>query len=144
MKKTSLNNNKSFYVKQNTCRRWHRDKYPKTNPTCQTSRTLHQGGKWEFPGGKVEANESVSDALIRELKEEVNLDVSSTTEFMDISHDYPDKHVRLDIHLVTDFSGNALGMEGQQVKWVEVQSLSEYEFPEANKPIVEKLFDLDL
>ncbi|MCT8988029.1 8-oxo-dGTP diphosphatase MutT [Shewanella phaeophyticola] len=105
---------------------------------------LHQGGKWEFPGGKVEANESVSDALIRELKEEVNLDVSSTTEFMDISHDYPDKHVRLDIHLVTDFSGNALGMEGQQVKWVEVQSLSEYEFPEANKPIVEKLFDLDL
>lgn len=105
---------------------------------------LHQGGKWEFPGGKVEANESVSDALIRELKEEVNLDVSSTTEFMDISHDYPDKHVRLDIHLVTDFSGNASGMEGQQVKWVEVQSLSEYEFPEANKPIVEKLFDLDL
>ncbi|MDD8060296.1 MULTISPECIES: 8-oxo-dGTP diphosphatase MutT [Shewanella] len=105
---------------------------------------LHQGGKWEFPGGKVEANESVSDALIRELKEEVNLEVSSTTEFMDISHDYPDKHVRLDIHLVTDFSGNATGMEGQQVKWVEVQSLSEYEFPEANKPILEKLYNLDL
>ncbi|GGP41339.1 8-oxo-dGTP diphosphatase MutT [Shewanella saliphila] len=105
---------------------------------------LHQGGKWEFPGGKVETNESVSDALVRELKEEVNLDVNSTTEFMDISHDYPDKHVRLDIHLVTDFSGNASGMEGQQVKWVAIQSLNEYEFPEANKPILEKLFNLDL
>ncbi|WP_282109355.1 8-oxo-dGTP diphosphatase MutT [Shewanella algicola] len=105
---------------------------------------LHQGGKWEFPGGKVETNESVSDALVRELKEEVNLDVNSTSAFMDISHDYPDKHVKLDIHLVTDFSGTASGMEGQQVKWVAVQSLTEYEFPEANKPILEKLFNLDI
>ncbi|WP_445775620.1 8-oxo-dGTP diphosphatase MutT [Shewanella sp.] len=105
---------------------------------------LHQGGKWEFPGGKVEANESVTDALIRELKEEVNLQVNSTTEFMDICHDYPDKHVRLDIHLITDFNGNASGMEGQQVKWVKVQSLNEYEFPEANKPILEKLIHLSL
>ncbi|GGP65861.1 7,8-dihydro-8-oxoguanine-triphosphatase [Shewanella algicola] len=105
---------------------------------------LHQGGKWEFPGGKVETNESVTDALIRELKEEVNLDVNSTSAFMDISHDYLDKHVRLDIHLVTDFSGNVSGMEGQQVKWVTVQSLNEYEFPEANKPILEKLFNLDI
>ncbi|WP_418357944.1 8-oxo-dGTP diphosphatase MutT [Shewanella basaltis] len=105
---------------------------------------LHQGGKWEFPGGKVEQNESVTDALIREFKEEVNLNISSTTEFMDISHDYPDKHVRLDIHLITDFNGNASGMEGQQVKWVKVQSLNEYEFPEANKPILEKLIHLSL
>lgn len=103
---------------------------------------LHQGGKWEFPGGKVEQNESVTEALIRELKEEVDLNVSQTTEFMDISHDYPDKHVRLDIHLVTDFNGTAVGLEGQQVKWVDFDSLKDYEFPEANQPILNKLLTL--
>ncbi|AZG71797.1 8-oxo-dGTP diphosphatase MutT [Shewanella livingstonensis] len=103
---------------------------------------LHQGGKWEFPGGKVERNETVTAALIRELKEEVNLDVNSTTAFMDISHDYPDKHVLLDIHLVTDFNGHATGVEGQQIRWVELQSINEYEFPDANKPILDKLLTL--
>ena len=105
---------------------------------------LHQGGKWEFPGGKVEQNESVTEALIRELKEEVDLDINQTTEFMDISHDYPDKHVRLDIHLVTDFTGNAVGVEGQQVKWVDIHDLKDYQFPEANKPIIDKLLALNL
>jgi 8-oxo-dGTP diphosphatase len=105
---------------------------------------LHQGGKWEFPGGKVEQNESVTEALIRELKEEVDLDINQTTELMDISHDYPDKHVRLDIHLVTDFTGNAVGVEGQQVKWVDINDLKDYQFPEANKPIIDKLLALNL
>ncbi|MEM5504961.1 8-oxo-dGTP diphosphatase MutT [Shewanella frigidimarina] len=100
---------------------------------------LHQGGKWEFPGGKVETNETVTEALIRELKEEVNLDVSNSTPFMDISHDYPDKHVRLDIHLITEFSNQAKGMEQQQIEWVSIDRIAEYDFPEANKPIVEKI-----
>ena len=100
---------------------------------------LHQGGKWEFPGGKVEINETVTEALIRELKEEVNLDVANSTPFMDISHDYPDKHVRLDIHLITEFSNQAQGMEQQQIEWVPIHSIAEYDFPEANKPIVEKI-----
>ncbi|QIR13329.1 8-oxo-dGTP diphosphatase MutT [Shewanella aestuarii] len=100
---------------------------------------LHQGGKWEFPGGKVEENETVTEALIRELKEEVNLDVVSSSPFMDISHNYPDKHVRLDIHLVTDFSNEAKGMEQQQIEWVPFSQLVDYDFPEANKPIVDKI-----
>ena len=100
---------------------------------------LHQGGKWEFPGGKVEANETVTEALIRELKEEVNLDVTASSPFMDISHDYPDKHVRLDIHLVKDFSNEALGLENQQIRWVPIYNLAEFDFPEANKPIVDKI-----
>ncbi|ABE56671.1 mutator mutT protein [Shewanella denitrificans OS217] len=101
---------------------------------------LHQGGKWEFPGGKVEADETVTQALIRELKEEVNLSVVSSSVFMSISHDYPDKQVLLDIHLVQDFSGEAIGVEGQQIVWVNQAQLKDYEFPEANLPILEKIY----
>ncbi|QBF83243.1 8-oxo-dGTP diphosphatase MutT [Shewanella maritima] len=100
---------------------------------------LHQGGKWEFPGGKVEQDETVTQALIRELAEEVNLEVADSTPFMEISHDYPDKHVLLDIHLVTNFSGEAKGLEQQQIAWVDVNELENYQFPEANKPILDKL-----
>ncbi|MCE9687536.1 MULTISPECIES: 8-oxo-dGTP diphosphatase MutT [Shewanella] len=103
---------------------------------------LHQGGKWEFPGGKVEANETVTQALVRELKEEVNLDVDHSQPFMALSYDYPDKQVLLDIHLVTEFSGEAIGAEGQQVAWVAKTELSEYEFPAANRPILEKFLAL--
>ncbi|WP_108944748.1 8-oxo-dGTP diphosphatase MutT [Shewanella halifaxensis] len=100
---------------------------------------LHQGGKWEFPGGKVEQGETTSEALIRELKEEVNLDVINTSPMMEIHHDYGDKKVFLDIHWVENFTGAARGMEGQQVCWVEKEDLQQYDFPEANKAILEKI-----
>ncbi len=100
---------------------------------------LHQGGKWEFPGGKVEAGETVTEALVRELKEEVALTVEATEPFMVLSFDYPDKQVLLDIHSVRQFSGEAEGLEGQLVAWVNKTELSQYEFPEANKPILAAL-----
>lgn len=100
---------------------------------------LHQGGKWEFPGGKVEINETTSEALIRELKEEVNLDVTATTAMMEIRHDYGDKQVFLDIHWVNDFQGKAIGLEGQEIQWVKKNNLVNFEFPEANKAILNKI-----
>ncbi|ABL98574.1 8-oxo-dGTP diphosphatase MutT [Shewanella amazonensis] len=100
---------------------------------------LHQGGKWEFPGGKVEAGENTSEALKRELKEEVGLTVHSSQPYMEISHNYPDKHVLLDIHLVEDFSGEASGIEGQQIEWVSLRDISDYQFPDANQPILDKI-----
>ncbi|MGB0894111.1 MAG: 8-oxo-dGTP diphosphatase MutT [Parashewanella sp.] len=100
---------------------------------------LHQGGKWEFPGGKVELGETTSQALIRELKEEVDLTVSETTPFMELSFDYPDKQVFLDIHKVTQFYGAVTGAEGQEVKWVSKPDLVNYQFPDANQPILEKI-----
>ncbi|GIU15592.1 8-oxo-dGTP diphosphatase MutT [Shewanella sp. MBTL60-007] len=100
---------------------------------------LHQGGKWEFPGGKVEDTETTSEALIRELKEEVNLDVLNTYPLMEIHHDYGDKKVFLDVHWVKDFSGQATGVEGQEIEWVKMNQLSQYDFPEANNAILNKI-----
>ncbi|MCG9731404.1 8-oxo-dGTP diphosphatase MutT [Shewanella sp. Isolate13] len=100
---------------------------------------LHQGGKWEFPGGKIEDTETTSEALIRELKEEVNLDVVNTYPLMEIHHDYGDKKVFLDVHWVTNFSGQATGVEGQEIEWVKIEQLRHYDFPEANNAILNKI-----
>lgn len=100
---------------------------------------LHQGGKWEFPGGKVELNETTTQALIRELEEEVALKVNYTSPMMEIHHDYGDKQVFLDIHWVRNFTGEAIGLEGQEVQWVEKNALNDYEFPAANQEIVEHI-----
>lgn len=96
----------------------------------------HQGNLWEFPGGKVEEGETCHNALVRELKEELGIDVLETRSLIQIEHHYSDKSVLLDVCYVTDFRGNAYGREGQPLKWVSPQNLNEYDFPEANKPIL--------
>ncbi len=102
---------------------------------------VHQGGLWEFPGGKVEAGETVREALARELHEELGIDVQQARPLIRVRHDYPDKSVLLDVWRVDDFSGGALsvdrkGREGQPLVWVQPHELSGYDFPAANIPIV--------
>ena len=99
----------------------------------------HQGGLWEFPGGKVEVGESVPAALARELEEELAIvcDKEAMSPLIEIRHDYPDKKVHLDIWLVEQFTGIPKGNEGQQVRWAAVGELSNFSFPEANQKIVE-------
>ena len=107
---------------------------------------LHQGGLWEFPGGKVSENETVDQALKRELFEELGITVTQSQPMMQVEHNYPDKQVFLDIWTVTDFSGDARGVEGQECRWVRLQQLaspqSEYQFPVANQAILAKLKSL--
>lgn len=96
----------------------------------------HQGGLWEFPGGKVEAGETVEAALQRELQEELGIRVSASRPLIQVRHDYPDQQVLLDVHEVTAFAGEAHGAEGQPLAWVAPRELAGYAFPEANRAIV--------
>ncbi len=98
--------------------------------------TQHQGGLWEFPGGKVEEGEGSSVALARELREELGIEVTASRPLIRVGHDYPDKHVLLDVWQVDGFTGQPHGAEGQPLAWVAPRDLAQYDFPEANTPIV--------
>ena len=100
---------------------------------------VHQGGLWEFPGGKREAEETAWQALTRELKEEVDIEVLEAVPLIKVDHDYGDKHVLLDVWLVKRFQGRAWGREGQDWRWIEEGAISEYSFPVANLPIIKAL-----
>ena len=100
---------------------------------------VHQGGKWEFPGGKVEQGESVHQALHRELQEEINIDTLSCIPLIDIQHDYGDKQVRLEVFVVDNYQGEPCAQEGQDESWFTIQELTTLDFPAANQAIVEKL-----
>lgn len=96
----------------------------------------HQGGLWEFPGGKLEPGEAPRAALVRELREELGIEVKAARPLIKVAHDYPDKQVLLDVWEVCEFAGEPHGAEGQPLAWVSARQLPGYEFPEANRPIV--------
>lgn len=102
----------------------------------------HQGNRWEFPGGKIEAGETLAAALMREFKEEVNLHLiieAGLQPWQVIEHDYGDKKVRLEVAIVKQFSGTPEGKEGQTVEWVPLNELADRQFPAANAPIIAAL-----
>lgn len=99
----------------------------------------HQGGLWEFPGGKREAGEDIRSALERELFEELGIRPESCFPFKRISHQYSDKSVLLDVFRITSFQGEVAGREGQAVEWRAIDKLFPEDFPVANVPIIRAL-----
>jgi len=100
---------------------------------------VHQGGLWEFPGGKVEAKESVLQALSREIKEELDIAIINPIPLIKIKHQYADKSVFLDVWLIQEYLGTPKGMEGQPVCWEKFSDLDPEKFPEANMSIITAL-----
>jgi 8-oxo-dGTP diphosphatase len=109
--------------------------------TRRSANTSH-AGKWEFPGGKVEIGETADQALIREIKEEVGLEVLSKTYIGKITHAYDDRCLNLWIYFVYKFNGIASCKEAQMgLRWVSLEELQsgQFEFLEANKKIIERI-----
>ncbi|NNF95616.1 MAG: Nudix family hydrolase [Halobacteria archaeon] len=100
---------------------------------------VHQGGLWEFPGGKVKAGESPQLALQRELHEELDIDITRCRPLIRIPHHYPDKQVLLDVWLVEAFNGIPHGKENQPIQWHSASELWELSFPAANHPIIQAI-----
>lgn len=100
---------------------------------------LHQGGLWEFPGGKIEPGETLAQALCRELAEELDVRVDAHEPLIRLRHDYADRRVVLHVRHVTAYSGAPRGREGQPLVWAAPERLHEYPMPAADRPIVTAL-----
>ena len=98
----------------------------------------HMAGWWEFPGGKVARDETDRDALVRELREELGVEVRPDYELMRLSHDYPDRVVDLVLWRVSS-DGVPRGLDGQQLKWVDCEALGNERLLEADRPFIAAL-----
>lgn len=99
----------------------------------------HQGGLWEFPGGKLEPGEAVADGLVRELQEELGVTPRGHRPLIRVTHHYEDLGVLLDVHRVDAWDGEPHGREGQPLAWVSLDALDDYPMPAADRPIVRAL-----
>ena len=99
----------------------------------------HVGGFWEFPGGKLNADEQPVQALQRELLEELGVTVEAAAPFMTYRHEYPERIVELHVFLVERYSGEPRGVEGQPLRWVDPVELASAGLLEADQPIAAAL-----
>jgi 8-oxo-dGTP diphosphatase len=101
-------------------------------------------GLWEFPGGKVEAGELPEQTLIRELKEELGIEVSNAclAPLTFASHAYADFHLLMPLWICRRWEGTVTAQEGQEIAWVRPQRLREYPMPPADEPLIPYLVEL--
>ncbi len=101
----------------------------------------HQGGLWEFPGGKQELGETLEDCLQRELKEEIDIEVMNVKAVATFRYRYPDKEVELHFFSCTLNEGEPKALECLEWAWVPRQELLSYDFPAADQPILKQLLE---
>ncbi len=99
----------------------------------------HLGGLWEFPGGKIEADETPERALVRELREELGIETRVDGRWGTLTHRYPEREVRLHFFFVRIESGQPEALEVADFRWVSPPELVALEFPDADRPLVEEL-----
>lgn len=97
----------------------------------------HMGGRWEFPGGKIEKGESPEKALARELSEELGIEVKVGRIYHAVMHSYPEKDVLLLFYRCSLISGKPIPIEEADVRWIEEKELRSYDWAEADIPAVQ-------
>jgi 8-oxo-dGTP diphosphatase len=102
--------------------------------------TLHLGGLWEFPGGKVERGEMLNTALSRELREEIGIEVISAVPLISFQHGYSERIVHLHVFEITEYTGDSKSLLGQGWTWVNRHELQHYIFPAANRAILTAIY----
>ena len=100
---------------------------------------VHQGGLWEFPGGKLQLGESPQDGLARELLEELGIRIRAWRPLIRLQHDYGDRHVVLHVYRIDAYDGIASGQEGQPLAWVKPDAMDPALFPAADRQIINAL-----
>lgn len=99
---------------------------------------MHKG-KWEFPGGKIQPGESVKDALVRELFEELGVEVQDSEVYMNYPFDYKDILVHLNFCIVTNYNGHPAPLENQNIQWVEIKNLHSRDMLAGSKAVIARL-----
>ena len=97
------------------------------------------GGLWEFPGGKIEPGETVEECIKREIKEEIDIEIEVGENLINLDHTYSDFKVTLYVHICSYLRGEAKPIECQEIRWVSLEEIEQFTFPEANTKIIEML-----
>ncbi len=106
---------------------------------CQRHRSDPYGLQWEFPGGKVQANEGLEESLRRELREELGIDAAIGEEVYRLRHRYPDRYVEVVFFRVDDYQGKVVNRVFEAIDWVQRKNLAAYNFLEADRELVGRI-----
>ena len=113
---------------------------------CQRTKDCDHPLKWEFPGGKTLVDESTENALIREIKEELKINIQEYKFLYDYIFEYKslNKKIHLYFYLITKFDNDIINTIHEQLKWIEIQELSNYDFLEGDYEIIQKIINNDI
>ncbi|HIU78001.1 MAG TPA: (deoxy)nucleoside triphosphate pyrophosphohydrolase [Candidatus Avilachnospira avicola] len=109
---------------------------------CQRPKHKTRGLLWEFVGGKTEAGETREQALVRECREELDIEISVGELFMELDHDYPDLYVHLSLYNACIKKGEPRLLEHNDLRWIKPSEIPDYQFCPADKEILERIREL--